>query len=73
MFESNFPVDRQSLTYPVVWNAFQRIVADHYDEAERDDSSGDLPVACTAWQLTEPEPKERKDAMSLDFTMRPSG
>lgn len=37
MFESNFPVDRQSLTYAVVWNAFQRIVADHFDQAERDD------------------------------------
>ncbi len=23
MFKSNFPVDRQALTYPVVWNAFQ--------------------------------------------------
>ena len=36
MFESNFPVDRQALTYPVVWNAFQ-IVASGYTDAERDD------------------------------------
>lgn len=36
MFESNFPVDRQSLTYPVVWNAFQ-IMASGYTDAEQDD------------------------------------
>jgi predicted TIM-barrel fold metal-dependent hydrolase len=28
MFESNFPVDRASCSYPVLWNAFKRIVAD---------------------------------------------
>jgi L-fuconolactonase len=28
MFESNFPVDRQSCSYTVLWNAFQRIAAD---------------------------------------------
>jgi predicted TIM-barrel fold metal-dependent hydrolase len=28
MFESNFPVDRRSCTYVVLWNAFKRIVAD---------------------------------------------
>jgi L-fuconolactonase len=27
MFESNFPVDRVSCTYPAVWNAFKRIAA----------------------------------------------
>ena len=36
MFESNFPVDRQALTYPVVWNAFQ-IMAAGYTDAEKDD------------------------------------
>ena len=35
MFESNYPVDRQALTYPVLWNAFQ-IIAATYDAAERD-------------------------------------
>ena len=35
MFESNFPVDRQTLPYPVLWNAFQ-IMAAEYDQAERD-------------------------------------
>lgn len=29
MFESNFPIDRQCLTYPVVWNALQRLAADY--------------------------------------------
>ena len=28
MFESNFPVDKWSFPYTVLWNAFQRIVAD---------------------------------------------
>ncbi len=28
MFESNFPVDKLSITYPVVWNAFKKMVAD---------------------------------------------
>lgn len=27
MFESNFPVDRVSVSYPVVWNAFKKIAA----------------------------------------------
>ena len=35
MFESNFPVDRLSISYPVVWNAFKKIVAD-FSEAEKD-------------------------------------
>lgn len=27
MFESNFPVDKQSVSYPVLWNAFKKIAA----------------------------------------------
>jgi predicted TIM-barrel fold metal-dependent hydrolase len=27
MFESNFPVDKGMCSYPVLWNAFKRIVA----------------------------------------------
>jgi predicted TIM-barrel fold metal-dependent hydrolase len=34
MFESNFPVDRASCSYAVLWNAFKR-VAEGYDAAER--------------------------------------
>jgi L-fuconolactonase len=34
MFESNFPVDRQSCSYPVLWNAFKRIGA-NYTPAEQ--------------------------------------
>jgi predicted TIM-barrel fold metal-dependent hydrolase len=28
MFESNFPVDKQSCSYRVLWNAFKKLVAD---------------------------------------------
>ena len=35
MCESNFPVDRQCVPYPVVWNAMQRLIAAHTTE-ERD-------------------------------------
>jgi len=31
MFESNFPVDKQSCSYPVLWNAFKKLVADASD------------------------------------------
>ena len=32
MFESNYPVDRWGASYPVLWNAFKRITADHSAE-----------------------------------------
>jgi predicted TIM-barrel fold metal-dependent hydrolase len=35
MFESNFPVDRLSISYRVVWNAFKKIAAS-LSEAEKD-------------------------------------
>jgi len=35
MFESNFPVDRISISYPVVWNAFKKLAA-RYDMAGQD-------------------------------------
>ena len=35
MFESNFPVDRWSLSYAVFWNACKKVAAD-YTEAEQD-------------------------------------
>jgi L-fuconolactonase len=35
MFESNFPVDRLSLSYRTVWNAFKKLVAD-FTPDERD-------------------------------------
>ena len=35
MFESNFPVDRSSLSYRTVWNAFKKLVAD-FSADERD-------------------------------------
>jgi predicted TIM-barrel fold metal-dependent hydrolase len=35
MFESNFPVDKASVSYPVLWNAFKKMAAG-YSEAEKD-------------------------------------
>ena len=35
MFESNFPVDKASISYPVLWNAFKKIAND-YSSAEKD-------------------------------------
>ncbi len=35
MFESNFPVDRLSISYEVLWNGLKKIAAD-YSEAEKD-------------------------------------
>jgi predicted TIM-barrel fold metal-dependent hydrolase len=32
MFESNFPVDKVSCSYPVLWNSFKKIVAGFSDE-----------------------------------------
>ncbi len=34
MFESNFPVDRLSLSYGVLWNALKKI-ASRYSESEQ--------------------------------------
>ncbi len=36
MFESNFPVDKLSISYPVLWNGLKKIAA-RYSEAEQDD------------------------------------
>ena len=35
MLESNFPVDRLSLSYPVLWNGLKKIVAD-FSQSEKD-------------------------------------
>jgi predicted TIM-barrel fold metal-dependent hydrolase len=35
MFESNFPVDKASVSYPVLWNAFKKMAAG-YSEQEKD-------------------------------------
>ncbi len=34
MFESNFPVDRFSISYPVLWNALKKIAADYSAEEQ---------------------------------------
>ena len=35
MFESNFPMDRMSLSYPVLWNAYKKLAAG-YSTTEQD-------------------------------------
>jgi len=35
MFESNFPPDRESVSYPVLWNAFKRVTARYSGEEKR--------------------------------------
>lgn len=40
MFESNFPVDRQSVGYTVLWNAFQRIAQELPDDDQNQLFSG---------------------------------
>ena len=36
MFESNFPVDKQSLSYKTLWNAFKKIAAPFSDDEKND-------------------------------------
>ena len=45
MFESNFPVDKASVSYPVLWNAFKKLVVDG-SEAEKDALFHDTAAAC---------------------------
>ncbi len=40
MFESNFPVDRQTLSYPVLWNALQKMASRYTDEEQDQMFSG---------------------------------
>ena len=35
MFESNFPVDRESVSYPVLWNAFKKLAASKTDQEKQ--------------------------------------
>ena len=35
MFESNFPPDRESVAYPVIWNAFKRVAAGYSADEKR--------------------------------------
>lgn len=43
MFESNFPVDKRSCSYHVLWNAFKRI-ASKYSASEKADLFKDTAV-----------------------------
>ena len=35
MFESNFPVDRVSISYPVLWNALKKIASQYSDDEQQ--------------------------------------
>jgi L-fuconolactonase len=48
MFESNFPVDKQSCSYAVLWNAFKRLAA-NYSEAEK--RALFLDTACRVYRI----------------------
>ena len=36
MFQSNFPVEKQSVSYHVLWNTFKKVAVD-FSEEEKDD------------------------------------
>ena len=48
MFESNFPVDKQSCSYHVLWNAFKKMVA---DASESEKHAVFCDSACRAYRL----------------------
>ena len=48
MFESNFPVDKRSCSYSVLWNAFKRVAADFSDDEK---SSLFHDTAASAYRL----------------------
>ena len=50
MFESNFPVDKQSCSYAVLWNAFKRFAA-KYSEAEK--HALFVGTACRVYRIDE--------------------
>ncbi len=58
MFESNFPVDRASCTYLVLWNAFKRIVSD----ASPADKAMLFTTPRRTFTVCDHSPEERDDA-----------
>lgn len=52
MFESNFPVDRQSLSYRTLWNAFKKMTADFSPSERADMFAG---TARRVYRLSAPE------------------
>jgi len=49
MFESNFPVDKESCSYTVLWNAFKRLTTGLLGRRERPGCSTTQPRVSTAW------------------------
>ena len=52
MFESNFPVDKQSCSYPVLWNAFKKLAAG-FSSADQDRLFHDTAVEAYRLQETD--------------------
>ena len=50
MFESNFPVDKTSISYPVLWNAFKKL-ATSYSASEKDQLF--YKTASTVYRITD--------------------
>tara|TARA_X000000368_G_scaffold178493_1_gene140847 strand:+ start:4874 stop:5902 length:1029 start_codon:yes stop_codon:yes gene_type:complete len=50
MFESNFPVDKASISYPVLWNAFKKL-ATSYSASEKDQLF--YKTASTVYRITD--------------------
>ena len=50
MFESNFPVDKTSISYPVLWNAFKKL-ATSYSASEKDQLF--YKTASTVYRVTD--------------------
>jgi predicted TIM-barrel fold metal-dependent hydrolase len=57
MFESNFPVDRQSLSYRTLWNAFKKMTADFSPSERADMFAG---TARRVYRLSVPERQPRR-------------
>ncbi|MBB3014065.1 amidohydrolase family protein [Cupriavidus alkaliphilus] len=60
MFESNFPVDKQSCSYTALWNAFKRATADCAEDERRDLF---YRTACRVYHL--PALRESGDLLSF--------
>ena len=59
MFESNFPVDKGSYSYVVLWNAYKRIVEKYSPDDDRICCSGARRSASTGCWIEPPRPRMR--------------
>ncbi len=62
MFESNFPVDKGSYSYPVFWNA-SKILAKGASASEKRDLFRPLQRGSTGWIFSPPSRLHSKDRL----------